>query len=495
MSYIDKIRVQNEDYDIKDTALAEEVDALKLSKVNLQQDATNAGKMLIVGDDGNLKLGNLPVITRQTELSNVAYVRDGSDILPLKKCVVNVKPFQSGSGDPSPTNIRPITGWTGANITRCGKNLLDPERYLTSRVTVDGDSLVCKSSAYYSSIFTPNTGTKPIDISRALPIPVGTLTISCESIVSNTEGGSATLYVYTCDAGGDNKTNRGKLNAETLQVTFTMDAPGYFDLQMSSNTARLTITKLQLEVGDTATAYEAWNGVKAASDWSATAGAVYGGTADLTDGTLVSECAVTTIGALTWTYYDDANGKYFRTRIYGIPGVPNKTGSDAYLVSSAYKTVLPRIASIIDMPDCSIKENRYNTSPYGEYIYLRDLRFTTEADLKAAMGDVKIVYKKATSDSYSVDPAAIDVLLGANLFSADAGDIAIEYVADTKLYIDGEANKSSMIASSGISESRYFQIGDELYYSTTAISAGETIVPGTNCIKTTIAEALNELLA
>ena len=35
----------------------------------------------------------------------------------------NITAVQSGSGDPSPTNIRPITGWSAVNVTRTGKNL------------------------------------------------------------------------------------------------------------------------------------------------------------------------------------------------------------------------------------------------------------------------------------------------------------------------------------------------------------------------------------
>ena len=34
----------------------------------------------------------------------------------IKNLVVDINPVQSGSGDPSPDNIRPITGWTGANV-------------------------------------------------------------------------------------------------------------------------------------------------------------------------------------------------------------------------------------------------------------------------------------------------------------------------------------------------------------------------------------------
>ena len=36
-------------------------------------------------------------------------------------------PIQSGTGDPSPENIRPITGWTGVNAYRTGVNIFDGE--------------------------------------------------------------------------------------------------------------------------------------------------------------------------------------------------------------------------------------------------------------------------------------------------------------------------------------------------------------------------------
>ena len=37
--------------------------------------------------------------------------------------ISHIQPVQAGSGDPSPDNIRPITGHTQVKLTRCGKNL------------------------------------------------------------------------------------------------------------------------------------------------------------------------------------------------------------------------------------------------------------------------------------------------------------------------------------------------------------------------------------
>jgi hypothetical protein len=46
---------------------------------------------------------------------------------PLKSFGVVLSPIQEGSGDPSPENVRPITGFDGIEITRIGKNLCSPE--------------------------------------------------------------------------------------------------------------------------------------------------------------------------------------------------------------------------------------------------------------------------------------------------------------------------------------------------------------------------------
>lgn len=53
----------------------------------------------------------------ETETGSIASFTDGADDVPVKDLQVAIEPVQSGSGDPSPENIRPISGWTGANVT------------------------------------------------------------------------------------------------------------------------------------------------------------------------------------------------------------------------------------------------------------------------------------------------------------------------------------------------------------------------------------------
>lgn len=52
----------------------------------------------------------------------ISTITDGSN-LPMPCLKVAIEPIQEGSGDPSPTNIRPISGWDECKVTRTGKNV------------------------------------------------------------------------------------------------------------------------------------------------------------------------------------------------------------------------------------------------------------------------------------------------------------------------------------------------------------------------------------
>ena len=60
---------------------------------------------------------------------SIASFSDGADDIPLKSCIVRVEPMQSGSGDPSPENERPITGWTGCEVKHSGADTSNPTIY------------------------------------------------------------------------------------------------------------------------------------------------------------------------------------------------------------------------------------------------------------------------------------------------------------------------------------------------------------------------------
>lgn len=63
--------------------------------------------------------GQPPVSIIEKELGPASIIsfNDGIKNKPLKECVVDIEPAQSGSGDPSENNIRPLIGFTGVILT------------------------------------------------------------------------------------------------------------------------------------------------------------------------------------------------------------------------------------------------------------------------------------------------------------------------------------------------------------------------------------------
>lgn len=88
------------------TALSNDVDELKDDVAELQQQSGG--------------------IVKTIENVAVASFDDGL-AAPLQDLIVNIESVQTGSGDPSPTNVRPIAGWTGCEVNRTGVNVWDEE--------------------------------------------------------------------------------------------------------------------------------------------------------------------------------------------------------------------------------------------------------------------------------------------------------------------------------------------------------------------------------
>lgn len=52
------------------------------------------------------------LLITDTASGSIASFSDGSDGINVRDLKVHIEPVQSGSGDPSPSNIRPIKGWS-----------------------------------------------------------------------------------------------------------------------------------------------------------------------------------------------------------------------------------------------------------------------------------------------------------------------------------------------------------------------------------------------
>ena len=107
----------------------------------------------------------------------------------------------------------------------------------------------------------------------------------------------------------------------------------------------------------------------------------------------------------------------------------------------------------------------------------------------------QVCYKLATSQTVQLTANDITTVLGQNNIWSDAGDVEVEYRADTKLYIEKltAPTEDDMIADHAISANSFFMVGNTLYRATTAIASGATITVGTNATKLSLSDALNAL--
>lgn len=180
---------------------------------------------------------------------------DGAD-LPLKSLNVDIEPVQSGAGDSSPDNVRPISGWNAVKVTRDGKNLLDD---VTPTVV----------NAYISNL-------------NGVPI----LRVNAENRTVIVQIKENTTYTYTWNqsakagASADDSniilfdeypvvgvtlgySTGEKMNSTNNKRTFNSADYKYAAIKIA-NTSRSnfeeTFSASMLEVGSTATAYEPYRG-------------------------------------------------------------------------------------------------------------------------------------------------------------------------------------------------------------------------------------------
>lgn len=186
---------------------------------------------------------------------------------PLTSVKANFLPVQEGSGDPSPTNVRPITGWTGIKVCRAGKNLLDP-------AVKSGPSYVL-DECWFGSDYNNN--------SRQLPI--GNLFLPPNNYVLSTTGVPTEKRVNKYD-----KTIIGHAYGNSKSLKFTTTEENNRNIacyiSVNSNQSDTWKNETMIELGSAATTFEPYSGTTISLDWS-NEGTIYGGYVDLISGNLM----------------------------------------------------------------------------------------------------------------------------------------------------------------------------------------------------------------
>ena len=139
---------------------------------------------------------------------------------PLRQLKIEFSPVQEGSGDPSPENERPISGWTGVNVWQRGKNL-----FHIGDAPIDETKNGCTfeingASGHLSGTSTIEGGTLPTNYTayHYVELPAGTYTISSTSFANS---GCYLRTRWDSAAGSSFISETGAPNGYTFTLTTT----------------------------------------------------------------------------------------------------------------------------------------------------------------------------------------------------------------------------------------------------------------------------------
>lgn len=352
---------------------------------------------------------------------------------PAESVVTTLEPVQEGSGDPSPDNVRPITGYTGVEVTRTGKNLLS--RTGQSTVSIAGVLWQVGNDGTSITAVRQSENGNQSDYSYIIGLELlpGTYIFS---FATTTGSGSSYQANVKIDGvshwGGDN-------------YSFTLSEKASIDIIIryySAYTQQVTFYPMIRLATDTDPTFEPYTPETHSVTFPTEAGTVYGGIVDLVSGVLTVTNVSVDLGSLSWTYY--GAGVYFNADLSPVPQRPASVLDVTDSVSSIYKAVS---ANVI-MYTTSGHDNVFAISTSNDKLIVRDMRFTIADDLKEAVKGQTLCYKLATPQTYQLTPQQIELLKLKNNIWADNGDTSVTYKVDLATYIDELKNNTSVSSAS-----------------------------------------------
>ena len=182
---------------------------------------------------GETALIQNPVGNKSGELVSFS---DGAD-MPAISVIAHIEPVQSGTGTPSPDNVRQISGWESVSVTDSGKNLVNYSDPQNQAAYIDFEGILHTSNGWLTS--------ELIKIDSSKPYVLSGLTSPPNTSVDN-------FRTYDADGNYIGVVNK---NISAYPITFNANvAYVQFCWSMANNST------VMFEQGTTATAYEPYTG-------------------------------------------------------------------------------------------------------------------------------------------------------------------------------------------------------------------------------------------
>ena len=365
---------------------------------------------------------------KDTATGTIASFPDGAD-MPMVSLVADIDPIQDTSGGaPSPSNICPISGCDSVDVSVAGKNLI-PFPYDGSTVSQSGITVTPNSDGSFvlNGTATATVYLWLVDKTNNIPSwvkPNTTYTVSCGNGQFN-NAPRAQMILYGSPTFAITESTRTTPSDLSVYTHFAV----FVQIGNGSTYTNKTIYP-QIEVGSSATAFEPHTSDTHTTTLPQT---VYGGTLDVVSGVLTVDRAMVDLGTLTWSKYNATAPGTDTRYIWGSTSLTGQAPDTP--LSSHYVGVTP---STSNAQAWTKGDNAVSFLSGGDKrLYVRDDAHIddTPADFKAYLSGVQLCYTLATPTTIQCDPQQIQTLQGQNNVWADSGDVTVEYIADTKLYI------------------------------------------------------------
>ena len=377
------------------------------------------------------------LIYTKEENNNVISFKSAAKV-PLQSAKVYFDPIQAGSGTPSPTNIRSISGRDNFTFKKIGKNLFN----LNAPESTPDNTTFSNSNKRIFQPYTYCVGTGWSNYYS--PSQINSYSIGNNTLSVNSKSDYAIGFVFSVNAG-----EQYILSAETtdqaarvtvvfykqdgsyisygnisiLGVSFVIPDNAvkmiinFHNYSIYANTT-VTFTNIQLELGTAATTFQPYQEETINITLPDT---FYGGYIDLVSGELVQTMGYLDMGTINWVYRDNNERRQSwsidNNIINAKAQIDNHTEINA--LSNRFATVTQSTTWYPNM----LSSHNLNRL----YITFEPSAYSTTAEVQAAISGAQLVYELATPINYQLTSSQLTALIGQNsLFCQENEIIKIE---------------------------------------------------------------------
>ena len=331
---------------------------------------------------------------------------------PLRQLSVAFSPVQSGTGDPSPDNVRPISGWSSLTVEQRGKNLFAPVAYSggTYNPTVGTTWTLTEITGARKPVLTEDGFTVKASANNQTwtfiqPVKYGidyytSVMVTGETSVRHTVGYLDKNFNVL------SRTNNTSSGAHNIAGELNPPENAAYRYLLVTNatatTETITFTKPYFVIGDSAVEYTPYTGRSISISLGQT---IYSGYVDVVTGQgEIDKLAHVFTGNETWVYIGGDNALFYT-------GVSSITDPDRRETMAENGIVFVPVAGVLRV-----------------YLSANPI-LTAESNLNEIMtSGIKIVYGLEHPIPIQLTPQEVQSLAGDNVLFSDAnGDLTVEY--------------------------------------------------------------------